>query len=180
MGLGNPGRGYAKTRHNLGFKVIDSLAKRLDVAVKKRKFGAKLGIARFEDKELVLLKPWRFMNRSGGPVAAAVNFYGLSLSDVLVVTDDMALEPGKIRLRAKGSAGGHNGLADIIQALGTEGIARLRIGIGRSNREDAVDYVLSRPTPEQKSLLDGAIAAAGDAVLCWVQYGIEDAMNKFN
>jgi len=99
---------------------------------------------------------------------------------VLVVTDDMALEPGKIRLRAKGSAGGHNGLADIIQALGTEQIPRLRVGIGRSDREDAVDYVLSRPTPVQKSLLEGAIAAAGDAVLCWVQYGIEDAMNKFN
>jgi PTH1 family peptidyl-tRNA hydrolase len=109
-----------------------------------------------------------------------MGFYKLSVGDLLVITDDMAIELGRIRIRAKGSSGGHKGLADVIEKLGTESVGRLRIGIGQSDREDAVDFVLDRPTEAQGSLLDEAIARAQEAVLCWVQYGIESTMNQFN
>jgi PTH1 family peptidyl-tRNA hydrolase len=180
VGLGNPGDEYVNTRHNIGFKVIDSLAEALKVDVKKRKFGARCGFGEFADKKLILLKPWQFMNRSGQAVATAVGFYKLGLSDLLVVLDDMSLEPGRIRIRAKGSAGGHNGLADVIEKLSTESFGRLRIGIGQSGKEDAVDFVLDTPTEADRLLLDEAIERAREAVLCWAEYGIEATMNKFN
>ena len=180
VGLGNPGDEYVDMRHNLGFKVIDSLAEALRIDVKKKKFGAIFGEGDFADKKLILLKPRRFMNCSGQVVATAVGFYKLALSDLLIVTDDMALSPGRIRIRAKGSAGGHKGLVDIIQKLGTEGVSRLRIGIGQSGNIDAYDYVLDKPTETEKPLLDEAIERAREAVLCWVEYGVEAAMNEFN
>ncbi len=180
VGLGNPGDEYIDTRHNAGFRVIDLLSCALKTDVRKRKFGARFGEGEFADKKLILLKPWRFMNRSGQVVATAVGFYQLQLGDLLVVTDDLALPPGRIRIRAKGSAGGHNGLADIIEKLGTNEFGRLRIGIGQSSEEEAVDYVLDKSTEQEKPLLDEAIERAREAVLCWVEYGIEAAMNKFN
>ena len=183
VGLGNPGNEYADTRHNTGFKVIDALAEKLNIEVKQRKFGARFGSGEFSDKKLILLKPWTYMNRSGQSVATAVGFYKLDLSDLLVVTDDLALEPGRIRVRAKGSAGGHNGLADIIEKLGTIEFARCRVGIGSVGneiRQNQVDYVLSEPTATQKPLLEEAVQRAKDAVLCWIEYDIETAMNKFN
>ncbi len=180
VGLGNPGDEYVDTRHNAGFRVIDLLSCALKTDVRKRKFGARFGEGEFADKKLILLKPWRFMNRSGQVVATAVGFYKLQLGDLLVVTDDLALSPGRIRIRAKGSAGGHNGLADIIEKLGTNEFGRLRVGIGQSSEEEAVKYVLDKPTEQEKPLLDEAIEWAREAVLCWVEYGIEAAMNKFN
>ena len=180
VGLGNPGAEYADTRHNLGFKVIDSLAQALGVTVRKRKFAARFGQAEFADKKLILLKPWQFMNCSGQSVATVVGFYKLTLSNLMVATDDMALEPGRIRIRAKGSAGGHNGLDDIIEKLGTNEFARCRIGIGYNAIQEACDYVLDRPRREEKVLLDEAILRARDAVLCWIEHGIEKAMNQFN
>ena len=180
VGLGNPGDEYIDTRHNIGFKVVDSLAERLEVKVKRRKFGARFGEAYFADKKLILLKPWQFMNQSGQAVATAAGFYKLQLCDLLVVTDDMALEPGSIRIRARGSAGGHNGLADIIEKLGTDEFARCRIGIGHCGKQVAFDYVLDKPTETEKPLLDEAIVRAQDAVLCWIECGIERAMNEFN
>ncbi len=183
IGLGNPGDEYVDTRHNTGFKVIDLLAEELKVEVRKRKFGARFGSGEFVDKKLILLKPWQFMNRSGQAVATAAGFYKLGVSDLLVVTDDMDLEPGRIRIRAKGSAGGHNGLADIIEKLGTNEFARCRIGIGRSGeetRQSRVDYVLDKPTEAEKLLLATAVERARDAVLCWIERGVEAAMNKFN
>jgi PTH1 family peptidyl-tRNA hydrolase len=180
VGLGNPGKKYVETRHNAGFKVVDLLAEVLKTDVKKRKFGAYLGEVEVGDKKLILLKPRRFMNLSGQVVATAVGFYKLGLSDVLVVADDMALSPGRIRIRAKGSAGGHNGLEDVLEKLGTEIVGRVRIGIGQSGDEAAVDYVLDKPTEAERPLLDEGIEKARDAVLYWVEYGIEAAMNKFN
>ncbi len=182
VGLGNPGEEYAGTRHNIGFRVIDLLAEALRIDVRKRKFGARVGTGELGDKKLMLLKPWQFMNRSGEAVAKAVGFYKLSLSDLLVVTDDMALEPGRIRVRAKGSAGGHNGLADIVEKLGSNQFGRLRVGIGppTPDSQDAVDYVLSGPTKYQRPLLDEAVNRAKEAVLCWLELGIQAAMNKFN
>ncbi len=180
VGLGNPGDKYVDTRHNTGFMVIDSLARALAIEVKKRKFGARFGSGEFADKKLILLKPWQFMNRSGQAVATATGFYKLDVDDLLVVTDDMDLDPGRIRIRVKGSAGGHNGLADIAQKLGTNEFARCRVGIGRSGQQEAVDYVLDRPARDQKPLLDEAIERAKEAVFCWIEHGVETAMNEFN
>jgi PTH1 family peptidyl-tRNA hydrolase len=180
VGLGNPGDRYAGTRHNMGFMTVDSLAAALQIDVKKRKFGARFGLTEFADKKLILLKPWQFMNRSGQAVATAAGFYRLDVGDLLVISDDLDLEPGRIRLRAKGSAGGHNGLADIALKLGTTEFARCRVGIGRSDLQESVSYVLDRPTKEQKPLLTAAIERATEAVFCWIENGIEPAMNKFN
>jgi PTH1 family peptidyl-tRNA hydrolase len=180
VGLGNPDDKYIDTRHNTGFKVIDSLAQELGIDVRKRKFGSRFGLGEFADNKLILLKPWQYMNRSGQAVATAAGFYKLNIGEVIVVTDDMDIEPGRIRLRYKGSAGGHNGLADIIQKLGTNEFARCRVGIGRCAEADAVGYVLDKPQEDEKPLLAAAIERARNAVLCWIEYGIETAMNKFN
>jgi PTH1 family peptidyl-tRNA hydrolase len=180
VGLGNPGDEYADTRHNMGFKVIDLLAEALRIDTRKKKFGARFGSGEYANEKLILLKPWQFMNLSGQAVATAMGFYKLSFSDLIVVTDDMDLRAGRIRLRPKGSAGGHNGLADIIDKLRTDEFARCRIGIGRSDSEEAGDYVLDKPLEEEKPLLAEAIERARDALLCWIDYGIETAMNKFN
>jgi len=180
VGLGNPGDEYADTRHNTGFKVIDALAETIGIKVKKRKFGARFESGEFAGKKLILLKPWQFMNRSGQAVATAAGFYKINVCDLMVVTDDMDLELGRIRLRYKGSAGGHNGLADIIQKLGTNEFARCRIGIGRSAEADTVGYVLDKPQEDEKPLWTEAIDKAREAVLCWIEYGIDTAMNKFN
>ena len=180
VGLGNPGDEYSDTRHNTGFKVVDLLAETLGVKIKKRKFGARCESTEYKGKKLILLKPWQFMNRSGQAVATAMGFYKLSSGQLMVVTDDMDLEPGRIRIRAKGSAGGHNGLADIIEKIGTNEFARCRIGIGRSAEADTVGYVLDKPSDDQKPLLAGAIEKARDAMLCWIEDSIDTAMNKFN
>lgn len=180
IGLGNPGLGYRGTRHNAGFDTIDALAEQFDMRVKDRKFGALVGRADYQDQRLLLVKPQQFMNRSGQVAATILGFYKLSPDQMLVITDDLALEPGRIRLRAKGSAGGHNGLADIIEKLGSREFARLRVGIGSNQDRDMADYVLSRPNPEGKQRLAQAVELARQAVLCWALEGVELAMNKFN
>lgn len=180
VGLGNPGKEYIGTRHNAGFAVLDLLASALAVKFRGRKFGGRYGAAEFAGKKLILLKPWRFMNLSGSAVAAAVGFYRLSLSDLLVVSDDMALPAGRIRIRRAGSAGGHNGLADIIEKLGDDEFNRLRVGIGQSGYVDDVSYVLGRPTGRDGELLAEAIEQAKEAAFCWAAGGIEAAMNEFN
>ena len=180
VGLGNPGDEYRNTRHNMGFKVIDAIAAALDMDTGQRKFGARFGSGEFAGKKVILLKPWQFMNRSGQAVATAVGCYKLDVADLLVVTDDMDLEPGRIRIRARGSAGGHNGLADIIEKLGTDEFARCRIGIGRSSEQQAVDFVLDEPAHTDRPLLAEAAERARDAVFCWIEHGIDRAMNMFN
>ncbi len=180
VGLGNPGSEYAETRHNLGFKVIETLENALSVEVNKRKFAARIGEGTYAGRRLILMKPWKFMNRSGESVAGAVGFYKLDVSDLMVVTDDMALEVGRIRVRAQGSAGGHNGLADIIEKLGSNAFARCRVGIGPAQSAEAVGHVLGRPPVQDRQLLNEAILRARDAVLCWVQFGIDKTMTEFN
>jgi len=181
VGLGNPGEAYADTRHNVGFMVTDLVAETLRMEfAKKKKFGARLGLSRYAGNKLVLLKPWQFMNASGQTVAAAVDFYRLSLGDLLVVADDMALEPGRIRIRARGSAGGHNGLADIMDKLGTSEFGRLRVGVGSRGEQAGVNYVLARPAETQRPAIEKAIERARDAVFCWIEYGIQKAMNEYN
>lgn len=180
VGLGNPGPEYAETRHNLGFKVIEALDEALGIAVAQQKFGARIGEGWYRERKVMLMKPWQFMNHSGQAVATAVGFYQLGLEDLMVITDDKALAPGRIRIRPRGSAGGHNGLADIIARLGSDAFARCRIGIGDCPGAESVDYVLGRPKPEERPLLNEAIVRARDAVLCWLESGIDRAMNEFN
>lgn len=179
-GLGNPGLKYSQTRHNLGFDAVDRLAQRLGVEVRQQKFGARFGSVDLEEKKLILLKPWQYMNRSGQAIAAAVGFYRLPFAQLLVIVDDMALDPGRIRLRASGSAGGHNGLSDIVSKLGTSNFARCRVGIGRADRQGDIDYVLGRPPLAEREVLDEAVDRACEAVLCWMEQGIDKAMTLFN
>ena len=180
VGLGNPGREYAGTRHNAGFEAVDLLAERLVADVKRKKFGGLLGECVVGDTKVLLVKPQGYMNRSGQVVATVLGFYKLSLSDVMVVTDDIALEPGRIRIRAKGSAGGHNGLKDIIAKSGSEAFGRLRVGVGGPGDRDRADYVLSRPPAEERRAIEKAIVLSAEALECWLAKGIDAAMNKYN
>lgn len=179
-GLGNPGTDYDGTRHNVGFMVLDALGQTFGVSVKRKKFGALAEEVLHGDEKLLLLKPQQYMNRSGHAIATAAGFYKLDPAEILVVTDDMALPIGQLRLRAKGSAGGHNGLKDIIAALGTEQFPRLRVGIGDSGRRDAADYVLSRFTEQERPIVNQAVATAVQAVLCCATDGVETAMTRYN
>lgn len=180
VGLGNPGKEYDNTRHNVGFEVIDLIAKNLGIEVNQKKFGALLGQGVFADKKLILLKPYQYMNRSGQAVVTAAGFYKLGLKDLLIVSDDMAIDCGRIRMRSQGSAGGQKGLADVIDKLGSNAVSRLRVGIGASKFADSAAYVLGRIDSEQRPMIDEAVGCAEKAVLCWVERGIDKAMNEFN
>ncbi len=179
-GLGNPGSKYENTRHNAGFDTVDIMAEKLGVKVDSKKFGSLIARARFADSDLFLIKPQQYMNNSGQAAATVTGFYKASPSQLLVITDDLALGPGKIRLREKGSAGGHNGLKDIIEKLGTDQFARLRIGVGPAEERDTKGYVLSRPFGEEKELIEKALERAAEAAFCWLEHGAEKAMSKFN
>ncbi len=179
-GLGNPDREYEGTRHNIGFEVVEKLAEKFGVKLKKGKFGAAFGQTVLEDKKLILIKPLQYMNNSGQVLATVAGFYRLEPGQILVITDDLALEPGLIRIRASGSAGGHNGLTDIIVKMGTEDISRLRIGIGDKGQMEKRDYVLARPSAAERKLLNQAVEEAVQAVICWISQGVEAAMTKFN
>lgn len=180
VGLGNPGSKYDGTRHNVGFAVVDRLAGRLGVDVKKKKFGGLFCECVFEGKKVLLLKPQQYMNCSGQVVATAKGFYRGDIGNLMVVTDDMSLDPGRIRIRSKGSAGGHNGLSDIIGKLGSDEFGRMRVGIGRSEVIAGRDYVLGRPTSDERGAIEKAIEAAEQGLLCWMREGIDLAMNRFN
>jgi len=182
VGLGNPGPEYDRTRHNVGFDVLDRLARRWAPGETARsKFHGVLIEALIDSEKSILLKPTTYMNRSGLAVAEAARFYKLDPSnDLLVLVDDVALECGTIRLRADGSAGGHNGLADIEQKLGTREYARLRIGIDPPGQIPQKDYVLGRFRPEQLERIEPALDTAADAARCWATLGITEAMNQFN
>jgi PTH1 family peptidyl-tRNA hydrolase len=180
IGLGNPGRRYAGTRHNMGYQTVDLLAERWGVGVTQQKFSGLLGRAGFGGHEIVLLKPTTFMNLSGESALAVRGFYKLDLSDLLVVLDDLDLPVGRVRVRQSGSAGGHKGLGDIVRRLGSNQVARVRIGIGSADRGETVGHVLSRANQEEASLLGEGVGKAADAVECWIRQGTEIAMNRFN
>jgi PTH1 family peptidyl-tRNA hydrolase len=180
VGLGNPGIEYNGTRHNVGFEVIDLLGEKFGADVRKKKFGGLFGECVFGDTKVLLLKPQQYMNRSGQVVATAAGFYKLDLENIIVVTDDMALAPGRIRIRQKGSSGGHNGLGDIIEKLGSIEFARLRIGIGSSGRIPSRDYVLGRPRGEDREQVERAVKRSCEAVVCWIRNGLNETMNTFN
>jgi PTH1 family peptidyl-tRNA hydrolase len=183
VGLGNPGREYEKTRHNAGYLVIDRLVQRHAAAAPARaRFNAAIVEANVAGKPCLLSKPTTYMNRSGPAVAEAVRFYKLSLAeDVLILVDDLYLSAGTIRVRPGGGSAGHNGLADLERALGTQAYPRLRIGIDpKPSFMDQADYVLGRFTDEQWAKVGPSIDKAADAVELFVSSGLDAAMNKFN
>lgn len=181
-GLGNPGPHYAESRHNIGFLVVDELARRWAVAVTHydRHCEGLTGQAQACGATVLLLKPATYMNLSGRSVAAAWRYYKLDASDALIVFDDLDLPVGQVRLRADGSAGGHKGMSDVIRHFGTDEISRVRIGIGKVHRDATVEYVLSRFEPEERPLIETAVGRAADATECWLRSGIAAAMNQFN
>jgi peptidyl-tRNA hydrolase, PTH1 family len=181
-GLGNPGERYRLTRHNVGFRVVDLLADRWGQTGEGR---VRDGAARLEVRRpdptgsVLLVKPLKYMNLSGGPLRAALRHTDVDVTrELLVVADDIDLPLGRIRLRRSGSAGGHNGLRDIIGAFGTNEFDRLRIGVGRAG--EAVDHVLAGFKPDERELADEMVALGADAAERWLSAGIEEAMNAFN
>jgi len=178
VGLGNPGREYAGTRHNIGFEVIDEVARRWNVRLRPWKSAADLAVV--TGRSAVLVEPQTFMNLSGDAVGRVAAFHKLEPADVLVVVDEVQLPLGRIRLRRSGSSGGHNGLQSIIHHIGTE-FPRLRIGVGRGDPKwDLADHVLSRFGREEREAVVEAVNKAADAVETFVDEGIEAAMNRFN
>ena len=181
VGLGNPGRKYGGTRHNVGFQVVAQIARNHAAGVIKKKFKGEVVDVRIRDRQVCLLCPETYMNASGRSVKPAVDFYKLAPTDVLVVCDDFALDLGRLRFRPKGSSGGQKGLDDIIRCLGTDEIPRLRIGIGKPpDNWDIADYVLSQFKADQKTDIEIAVRQAGDAVVDWVDNGVDYCMNKYN
>ena len=176
-GLGNPGLEYEHTRHNIGFLVVDRLAAHLESTWKQ---STKQDALLAKSGELILVKPMTYMNRSGEPLAELAQFFKIAAPEILVVLDDLALPLGRLRLRACGGPGGHNGLESIIVRFGTEDIPRLRIGIGPAPREGSVEYVLSRFFEEEKPLVRSTIDHAAEAVKWAIDNGLVSTMNTFN
>ncbi len=184
VGLGNPGAEYHGTRHNVGFEVVDEVARSWDVAFKSAPADAvqaKSHGVPGERDGAILVKPLTFMNRSGMAVSTLQRYYRIALSDLLVVTEDVNLPLGRLRARRQGSAGGHNGLGSVIELLGTEQFARLRIGVGRGDpRHHLSGRVLSRFDPDERPEMDDAVRSAAEAVDLFIASGIEPVMNRFN
>ena len=181
VGLGNPGLRYAKTRHNLGFWVIDELSTRWQIPLTKHKFQAKYGEGLAQGEKVVLVKPQTFMNRSGESVRGLVDFYQLELTDLLVIYDDLALQPGILRIKGAGSAGGHNGVDNIINHLKTTEFPRLRVGIGSVPPFlTSADYVLQGIGEGELKILEEACQEAADAVELWLKSGLLPVMNQYN
>lgn len=181
-GLGNPGPRYDGTRHNVGFEVVEELARRWRVAPLKfdRHFEGLVGEGQCGTERVMLLRPMTFMNLSGRSVSAAGKFYKVGPEATLVAYDELDLPVGQIRVRASGSAGGHRGMTDVLSALGSQSVPRIRLGIGKVHRSATVEHVLSRFDPQEREEMDRVVAIAADAVECWLREGIESAMNKYN
>jgi PTH1 family peptidyl-tRNA hydrolase len=181
VGLGNPGRKYEQTRHNVGFQVVAELGRRHGVGAPRTKFQAEVLDAMVGGEKVLLLSPLTYMNRSGSSVQPARDFYQLPNEDLLIICDDINLPLAKLRFRAKGSSGGQKGLEDVLRRLGTEQVARLRVGIGEPPGSwDAADYVLARFNEKERSEVEMAVLRAADAVEDWVADGIEKCMNQYN
>ncbi|MBR3751789.1 MAG: aminoacyl-tRNA hydrolase [Ruminiclostridium sp.] len=182
VGLGNPGPKYDWTRHNMGFLVIDELAEREKIPVQKLKFKALTNTVVIGDRSVLLMKPTTYMNLSGGAVGEAARFYKIPPERILVISDDVALPQGKLRIRRSGSAGGHNGLKDIIAHLGGDGFPRIKVGVGGKPHPDSdmADWVLGKFTGQDKKVMEEAIKRAADAVEELLKNGVDQAMSRYN
>jgi PTH1 family peptidyl-tRNA hydrolase len=180
-GLGNPGEAYANTPHNVGFDVVDLLAKRLEAGWKNSSgFHARVARVAYAGETVLLVKPQTFMNLSGTSVAPLLRYYGGNPADLTVVLDDADLPLGRLRIRASGGSGGHRGLASVIEALGTEAFPRVRLGVGREERGGLIGHVLGKFGEESLKLVRATIEAAADAVQCSTANSLNEAMNRFN
>ena len=182
VGLGNPGRQYEATRHNMGFDVIDKLVEEYQVPQAGVKFNAMYGKGRIGGQPVILMKPLSYMNLSGGPIREMANYFKIDPeTELIVIYDDIDLEPGQLRIRKKGSAGGHNGIKDIIRRLGTEKFIRIRVGVGAKPKEwDLADFVLGHFSDSDRKLVDEGINDAAEAVEMILSEGVDAAMNKYN
>lgn len=180
VGLGNPGKEYKNTRHNVGYMVLEELASRYPLEKQESKFDAIIGQLRIKGEKVLLVKPLTFMNLSGKSVQALVHWHKLELVDLMVVYDDMDLPLGTLRIRAGGGSGGHNGMKSIAERLATPDFARVRIGIGRPEEREAVEWVLGRFAAGEKEPAEQAIKDAVDALEKWISSGIVEAMNAYN
>lgn len=181
VGLGNPENEYAHTRHNMGFDTINQIAKNNNIQITKNKFKGLCESTIIQNQKVILLKPQTYMNLSGNSVKEVVDFYKIEKEKILVIYDDMDIEPGKIKIRKKGSAGGHNGMKSIIQMIGTEEFPRIRVGIGRPiHKDDEINYVIGAIPEEDLKRLDEGIEKAQKAVEEILRNGVDSAMNKYN
>ena len=181
VGLGNPEEDYSKTRHNMGFNTINKLAKQYNIEINKKKFKGLYGTGVIEGKKVVLLKPQTFMNLSGESIREIIDFYKIDIEDVIVVYDDIDIEPGIIKIRKKGGAGTHNGMKSVLQHLGNQEFSRIRVGIGSpENKGDLVNYVIGSIPNEEIEKLDKGTTLAKDALVELIKNGVDIAMNKFN
>jgi PTH1 family peptidyl-tRNA hydrolase len=180
VGLGNPGSRYAETRHNVGFMVVDALAESVNAGKFRSRFQADIAELREDEDTILLVKPQTYMNLSGKAVREVVDYYQVPLENVIVVCDDINLSLGKLRFRARGSHGGHNGLRDIQNHLATTEYSRLRLGVGAPEEDDTIDHVLGRFRPAELPLVEEAVAKAVQGIALWWKEGIEECMNEFN
>ena len=182
VGLGNPGLQYEKTRHNAGFMAVDTLTERLGVKTDKYKFHAKIAEAAVSGKKCIIMKPETYMNNSGEAVEEARAFYKLSVDRIIIIYDDISLEPGQMRIRRKGSDGGHNGVKSIIHLTGEDTFPRIKIGVGKKPHPkfDLADWVLSRFSDQDQEKIDAVCKNACDSIELMVSGDIDGAMNKFN
>lgn len=179
VGLGNPGQRYRDTRHNIGFRAVEELARRHVVQREESRFDAIVGHLQVNREKVLVVKPLTFMNLSGKAVRPLLAYYKIDLSDLLVIYDDMDLPVGAVRIRASGGTGGHQGMNSLVQHLGTREFARIRIGIGRP-ADETIAWVLGRFSVEEKPLVSTAVTRAVDAAQCWMEQGIDRAMNEYN
>lgn len=181
VGLGNPEEDYSKTRHNMGFNVVNKIAKKYGIEINKKKFDSLYGEGIIENEKVILLKPQTYMNLSGKAIIQVVNFYKIPLENICVIYDDMDIEPGIIKIRKKGGAGSHNGMKSVVAELNSEDFARIRVGIGTPKfKDDSINYVIGAIPEEEVKILDEAATKAANAMISILKDGIDNAMNKFN
>ena len=179
-GLGNPGKKYENTRHNMGFLTIDRIAEKNDIKVNKIKHRALVGDGFISGHKVLLVKPQTYMNLSGESLREVMNYYNVDIEDLIVIYDDFDIETGSLRIRKKGSAGSHNGMKSVIYQLKDDGFPRVRVGIGKSGSLDWKDFVLGKVGGAESDAISQAISNAADAVECMISEGIDIAMNKYN
>lgn len=182
VGLGNPGSKYASTRHNMGWLALDSLMEKESFTLNKLRFKAWTGTLHYNGHTILVMKPQTYMNLSGESVGEAARFYKIPADHVLVISDDVSLAAGRLRIRKSGSAGGHNGLKNIIQHLGTDGFPRIKVGVGMPDHpeHEMVDWVIGRPQGAEAKLLRQSLDRAAEAALCIIDQGADRAMNQYN
>ena len=180
VGLGNPGKKYERTRHNMGFMAIDLIASEINAPAFKSKLKAEISEARLGSEKIVLVKPQTYMNLSGESVRQVMDFYKADTDKLVILYDDFDIDAGKIRIRPHGSAGTHNGMRSVIQHIGTDRFPRIRIGIGEKDKGDLIDFVIGGVSKETGELLKEGVSNAAKAAICIVESGLDLAMNKYN